>query len=73
MSRSRHLDREVARLQKLAALNPDKFDMSPVRLLEDYGFVNEYRAVYQQRAGTIITNPIEITILRERGARLENV
>lgn len=73
MPKPTFLEREIAHLRKMAALNPDDFDVAPVRLLEDHGFVNEYGAVYFRRADSVITNEIEILMLRERGARLETV
>ncbi len=48
-------------------------DPAPVRLMLAHGFVNEYGAVYFKPSGSIITNPIEIAVLRERGALLEAV
>ncbi len=44
----------------------------PVRLLADHGFVTEIDAVYFKRAGSVLTNPVEIAVLRERGAPLED-
>jgi hypothetical protein len=39
-------------------------------LLEDHGFINEYDARYFKQAGSTITNPIEIAILKDRKAPL---
>lgn len=71
MNSKRRQERDAQRLQKLSTLNPDKYDISPVRLLQDHGFITEIGAVYHRKAGSIITNPLEIMVLRERGAQLE--
>jgi hypothetical protein len=42
-----------------------------VRLTEAHGFVNDYDAVYFKPGGTVITNPVEIAILMDRGAPIE--
>jgi len=47
--------------------------VGPVRLIEPHGFINEYDAVYFKPSGSVITNPVEIAILRERGASLEDI
>lgn len=60
-------DRTIAR-----AKPPDQPAQGVVRLTADHGFVNEYDAVYFKRAGAVITNPVEIAILRKRGALLED-
>jgi hypothetical protein len=44
-----------------------------VKLLRDHGFINDYGAVYYKSAGTIITNPVEIALLKARMAHLEDV
>lgn len=46
--------------------------VGPVRLLAAHGFVNEYDAKYYKPAGAVITNPVEIAMLRERGAPLQD-
>ena len=44
-----------------------------VRLAADHGFVTEIDTTYFKPAGAVITNPLEIAVLRDRGAPLEAV
>ena len=67
-----HYDR--AAIKQHAPVVPQTADATaPMRLTEPFGFVNEYDATYFKQAGTVISNPLEIAVLIERGASLEAV